>query len=154
MAIVNPDPSEIADAVLQVGSVLLGETLELLAEVAPDLNLTHVRALTVLERSGPLRLADVASALDVTPTTVTRVADRLADAHLVDRRRQADDRREVTLVISGAGSRILAEMHARRRALLDERLATASATDLHATLRVLAQLATSTPASELTEATA
>lgn len=137
----TPDPEDIADAIGEASQVLIGELFAALAAVHPDLNLTHLRVLVALERRGPMRLADIADTLDVTPTTVTRLADRLSGLGLVDRVRQSDDRREVLLTLSSRGAKTVSAIADRRRELVARHLSLCSASDQRAALRVLSHLA-------------
>ena len=104
----------LADDVMMAGRALLELSSRVLDDVAPGIGLTGYRALGVLHRNGPQRLIDIATALDVTPTTPTRVADRLTEEHLVERVKLSNDRREVHLAIAPAGSAVVEKVSAQR----------------------------------------
>lgn len=108
------DTEALADEVILAGRALLELSAQVLEELAPGIGLTGHRALRVLHRSGPQRLIDIATALDVTPTTATRVADRLAEEALVERVKLSNDRREVHLAIAPAGVAVVEEVATRR----------------------------------------
>ncbi len=76
-----------------------------LAEV--DLTLPQYRVLVFLSlRERPA--SDVASLLDVTPSTVTSVVDGLVGRGLVERRPDTTDRRRVALSLTPAGEHLVA----------------------------------------------
>lgn len=77
-----------------------------LAEVAPAMTLQQFRALTVLHERGPQRAASLAAALDIAPSTLTRLVDRLVRVGLVERSPDTADRRAVVLSITRRGAGI------------------------------------------------
>ena len=106
---------ELVDAVLGASRALVGVAARSLASVAEDVTLSQYRALVVLASRGPQRLADLAVALAVEPSTATRMCDRLVRKGLVARRRSSEDRRTVRVSLSAAGAALIAEVTARRR---------------------------------------
>jgi DNA-binding MarR family transcriptional regulator len=87
-----------------------------LATVAEDVTLAQYRALVVLASRGSQRLADLALALAVEPSTATRMCDRLVRKGLVARRRSSGDRRTVRVSLTVAGAALIAEVTRGRRA--------------------------------------
>ncbi len=67
-----------------------------------DLTLPQYRVLVFLD-SGKRPATDVASLLDVTPSTVTSVVDGLVSRELVQRGEDENDRRRVILSLTDAG---------------------------------------------------
>lgn len=59
------------------------------------INLTDFRALSALERSGPVTVGKLAEDLGATPATTTAIVNRLESRGYVARHRGADDRRQV-----------------------------------------------------------
>ncbi|KIS28637.1 MarR family transcriptional regulator [Arthrobacter sp. SPG23] len=59
------------------------------------INLTDFRALSALERSGPVTVGRLAEDLGTTPATTTAIVNRLESRGYVARHRGADDRRQV-----------------------------------------------------------
>jgi len=131
------DPDLIADAIIGASAVLVRVTVEALDSLAPDLNLTDLRVLAVLDREGPQRLIDIATVLDATSTTATRIADRLAAGQMVERVRRSDDRREIHLAIAAAGRQLVGDVFSRRRQMVAEMLGGIAMADSVATMRVL-----------------
>ncbi|MBO0747981.1 MAG: MarR family transcriptional regulator [Acidimicrobiaceae bacterium] len=112
-------------------------SLEALAVLAPEVNLSEYRVLVLLDDTGPQRLIDVAAALEVTSTTATRLADRLVKHGMVERVRYSADRREIHLRIGEGGRELVRNMAKRRRRFVSSVLAEFPASDQAATLRVL-----------------
>jgi len=71
-----------------------------------------------LASRGPRRIADLAGALDVAPSTAGRMGDRLVRKGLVRRRRARGDRRVVLVSVTPAGRQVVDEATRRRRALI------------------------------------
>jgi DNA-binding MarR family transcriptional regulator len=108
------------DAVLAASRALVGVTTRSLGAVAEDISIAQYRALVVLASRGPQRVVDLAGALEVTPSTATRMCDRLTRKQLIRRHRSRTDRRAVQVSIAPAGRAVVDHATARRRALLAE----------------------------------
>jgi hypothetical protein len=65
----------LVDAVLGASRALVAVAARSLATVAEDVTLAQYRALIELASRGPQRLADLATALGVEPSTATRMCD-------------------------------------------------------------------------------
>ena len=110
------DVALVTDAVLVASRVLVGVAARSLAAVADQVTLPQFRMLVVLERTGPLRVGDLADALGVHPSTATRMTDRLHQSSHVARTINPGNRREVILTATATGSRLVTEVTARRQA--------------------------------------
>ena len=75
----------VVDAVLTASRVLVAVAARSLADVAEEVTLTQYRTLVVLASRGPQSLAALADAVAVTPSTATRMCDRLVRKGLVAR---------------------------------------------------------------------
>jgi DNA-binding MarR family transcriptional regulator len=106
---------EVVDAVLRASRVLVAVAARSLAEVDHDVTLPQYRALVVLASRGPQRPGDLADALAVHPSTITRLCDRLVAKRLVDRSASPANRREVSIRLTPKGRRLVDEVTARRR---------------------------------------
>jgi DNA-binding MarR family transcriptional regulator len=110
----NNDSDAAADALLEASRALVGVAARSLADV--DVTLPQFRALVVLSRPAPVTVGDLAKALDVHPTTATRLCDRLVRKRLVRRHPGVGaDRRETILSLSAPGRRLVDRVTARRR---------------------------------------
>jgi DNA-binding MarR family transcriptional regulator len=74
---------------------------------AADLTFTQLRALSVLARRQPMRVSDLAEALDMSIASASALVDRMARRGLVGRRDEPDDRRTVLVEVAARGRRIL-----------------------------------------------
>ncbi|MGF7237588.1 MAG: MarR family winged helix-turn-helix transcriptional regulator [Frankia sp.] len=106
---------EIVDAVLGASRALVAVAARSLAGVAEDVTLPQYRTLVVLASRGPQRVAELADALGVLPSTATRMLDRLVAKGLVRRTRPANNRRSVRVALSAPGRSLVAEVTRRRR---------------------------------------
>ncbi len=114
---------ELVDTVLAASRALVAVAARSLAAAGDEVTLPQYRALVVLAARGPQGTAELAAALEVNPSTVTRMCDRLVRKGLVRRYRQAGDRRSVRIALTGAGRDLVAEVTRRRRAELARLLA-------------------------------
>jgi DNA-binding MarR family transcriptional regulator len=110
------DRDELVDAVLAASRALVAVAARSLANLAEDVTLAQYRVLVELAARGPQRPADLASAMDVDRSTVTRMCERLVRKHLVHRRRVSTDRRTVRVSLAPAGRELVQEVTRRRRA--------------------------------------
>lgn len=110
----------------------LQRTLE---SVDPPLTPVQLWCLHELEANGGATVGDLAEAVGVVPSTVSRNAERLVVAGLVSRRAVHGDRRHVSLKLTPAGSRVLAEVFEARARALDSTVARMDGVDRVALLR-------------------
>lgn len=143
------DLAQLADAVLTASRVLVGVAARSLA-ASEEISIAQYRALVVLGGRGQQRPVDLADALGVDPSTVTRLCDRLVDKRLISRRRRGADRREVRLELTARGAQLLDEVTARRRAEIERILEAVPAGERPALVRAFA--AFSAAAGEVPEA--
>jgi Transcriptional regulators len=88
-----------------------------------SVSLAHLNVLILLEANGQLSMGHLAEALDISVASATGVVDRMEARGLVERRRDATDRR-VVLVVPGPEAReVLGGIDARRRQALTKLLA-------------------------------
>jgi len=83
-----------------------------------SLSLVHLIVLTVLEADGPLPMRRLADALDVSDASATGIADRMEKHGYVERRHGTEDRREVLVHLTDAGTNVFHELQQRRRTRL------------------------------------
>ena len=86
---------------------------------------TQLAALATVERSGPMRLGDLAAAEGIAPSTLTRLVTALEESGYVRRNADPSDARASTLVITPRGHDTL------------ERLRTQTTLELAASMRLL-----------------
>ena len=110
----DADRSDVADALLRASRALVGVAARSLADV-DEVTLPQFRALVVLSSRGATAMTDLAHALDVHPTTATRLCDRLVDKGLIRREQGIDDRRATEIVLTTAGQKLVGRVTNRRR---------------------------------------
>src|SRR5580658_2052944 len=98
-----PDDNEVIEAIIHASRAMVGIAIRSLTECGESVTLPQYRTLVVLADGGPRRLADLADALGVSPSTATRMCDRLVRKGLITRARDELDRREVNLEVTPAG---------------------------------------------------
>jgi DNA-binding MarR family transcriptional regulator len=106
------------DAVLTASRTLVAVAEQSLGAAAEETTLAQYRALVVLASRGPQRMAGLAAALGVTPSTAGRMCDRLVRKGLIRRHRDRADRRAVQVSITAAGRQVVDQATARRRELI------------------------------------
>jgi DNA-binding MarR family transcriptional regulator len=113
----------VTDAVLTASRTLIAVATRSLGEAAEHTTIAQYRMLVVLASRGPQRMVDLATALDVAPSTAGRMTDRLVRKQLARRHRARADRRSVVVSVTAAGRRVVDEATARRRVLIEDILA-------------------------------
>jgi DNA-binding MarR family transcriptional regulator len=87
---------------------------------SPAIPPTQLRVLTIIARNRHTNMSRLAEALDVVPSSASRLCDRLEATGLLRRVPDPRDRREVRLLLTGAARRVLHDLRERRRAVLSE----------------------------------
>ena len=108
-----------------------------LTRVDGEVTLQQCRTLVVLETFGPQPSAEVARRLEVAPSTVTRMCDRLVRRELVRRFHREDDRRLVCLGLTERGRDLVGEIMRARRDEIADLVGAAGIAASAATVRVL-----------------
>jgi DNA-binding MarR family transcriptional regulator len=72
--------------------------------------------MVILSSRGPSNLATLAGLLDVQPSTIGRMAERLVSAGFIDRRPHPNSRRELVVELTTRGRKVVRTVTARRRA--------------------------------------
>jgi DNA-binding MarR family transcriptional regulator len=80
-----------------------------------DVTLVQFRALVLLDRDGRLKAGTLAELLDVSPSTVTGLCDRLVAKNLIVRSLGEENRREVMVDLAPTGKALVDSAIAARR---------------------------------------
>jgi DNA-binding MarR family transcriptional regulator len=139
----STDSTRATEALLAASRALIGIAARALPETA-DVTLPQWRALILLDSEGQLNVSALSGYLAIEPSSCTRLCDRLERKGLIERRLSSGSRREMSLGLSAAGSALVAEANARRRAEVEElvgRLTPAQRRDLAAALGPLVDVA-------------
>jgi DNA-binding MarR family transcriptional regulator len=105
----------ITDALLTASRLLVAISARSIAAVDETLTLAQFRTLVILSNEGPINLATLAGLLDVQPSTVGRMVDRLVASDLIDRRTHPQSRRELVVELTRTGHQIVRDVTAQRR---------------------------------------
>ncbi|MFC7534671.1 MarR family winged helix-turn-helix transcriptional regulator [Actinoplanes sp. GCM10030250] len=87
---------------------------------SPAIPPAQLRVLTIVAGSRHTNMSRLAEALDVVPSSASRLCDRLEATGLLRRVADPRDRREVRLLLTSASRRLLADLRERRSAALGE----------------------------------
>lgn len=110
------DVDDLTDAVLTASRLLVAVSARSLAAVEETLTLPQLRLVVLLDSRGAMSLTALADRLEVNPSTAKRMIDRLVASGMVARAPSPTSRREVVVVASEEGRRVVREVMARRRA--------------------------------------
>jgi DNA-binding MarR family transcriptional regulator len=116
-----PDTAALA-ARLRLGVTRLARKLR--QEAEPGITPSMLAALSSAERQGPLTMRELCAAEQVQPPSMTRIVAALAEAGLVAREADADDRRVVWVRVTPEGRRLLDRSRRRKEAYLARALRT------------------------------
>ncbi len=109
------EDADIANAVLNASRVLVAIAARSLAGVADDITLPQYRALVLIASRGTQRPVDLADALAISSSGITRLCDRLASKGLITRETgRGSDRREARLDLTTDGKRLVDKVMERR----------------------------------------
>jgi DNA-binding MarR family transcriptional regulator len=115
--IANIDESldAITDALLTASRLLVSISARSIALVDDTITIPQFRTLVILSNEGPVNLATLAGLLDVQPSTIGRMVDRLVGAGLIDRRPHPTSRRELVAELTTRGRKVVQKVSANRR---------------------------------------
>jgi len=106
----------------QLRLVVLRLSRRLRQQAVGDVTASQLSALSVVANHGELSLGELAAIERIAPPSMTRIAARLEEQGLLERRVDAVDRRVARVAVSPAGEALLAETRTRRDAFLAARL--------------------------------
>ncbi|MCL2733357.1 MAG: MarR family transcriptional regulator [Actinomycetia bacterium] len=106
---------DVVTAVLTASRLLVSVSARSLATVEETLTLPQFRMLVVLDSRGAMNISRLGEHLDVIPSTAMRMVDRLANAGMLDREPNADNRREILISLTGKGRSTVRLATERRR---------------------------------------
>lgn len=104
------------------------------------LTITQIRTLFLLRRLDGPNARRLAQALEVSPSTLTRIVDRLERQGLVRREMDREDRRQVRHLLTPEGEGVVARLESLGRAQLEQALALLTEEELEALVRGLLAL--------------
>ncbi|MHA7662937.1 MarR family winged helix-turn-helix transcriptional regulator [Mycolicibacterium sp. HS_4_1] len=133
----EPSVDAIADALVTASRLLLDITARSVAVVDDTLTVPQLRVLVILSSRGATNLTTLAGQLDVQPSTIGRMAERLVTAGLIDRRPHPSSRREIVVELTRRGRAVVDTVAARRRAEIARVIETMPARERQGMVRAL-----------------
>ncbi len=130
----------LVDAVLRASRALVAVAARSLTGLTEDVTLPQYRVL-VLVAQQPRRAVDLATAINIAPSTGSRMCDRLVRKGLLQRSQASDDRRSVQLTLTDAGVQLLMQVTRRRRMEIAEIVEALSSSERDAVVGALAAFA-------------
>ncbi|MEV4638803.1 MarR family transcriptional regulator [Actinoplanes sp. NPDC049548] len=112
--------TDVAAAVESTVESLLGVFESARLARSPAVPPAQLRVLTIISRNEDTNMSRLAEALDVVPSSASRLCDRLEATGLLRRVPDPRDRREVRLLPTAAARRLLEELRERRQAAIAE----------------------------------
>ncbi|WP_329064358.1 MarR family winged helix-turn-helix transcriptional regulator [Amycolatopsis sp. NBC_01480] len=109
------DVDAVTDAVLTASRLLVAVSARSITAAGDLVTLPQFRLLVILHSRGPLKHAALAELLGVTPSTASRMVDRLVTAGLVARQDNPASRREIVIELTAEGARVVRLVTNRRR---------------------------------------
>jgi len=109
------DLDDAVDQALVASRALVGVAARSLAAIESEITLRQYRALVLLASRGDQNVSGLAEALEIHPSTATRLCDRLLKKRLIERRTSPESRREVTVAITPQGRTVVRVVTNRRR---------------------------------------
>jgi DNA-binding MarR family transcriptional regulator len=133
--------TDVAAAVESTAEALVAVLESARLAQSPAVPPAQLRVLTIIAAGRHTNMSRLAEALDVVPSSASRLCDRLEATGLVRREPDPRDRREVRLLLTRQARRLLEELRERRReALADvlERMSPAAGQELVRALQAFA----------------
>jgi len=112
--------TDVAAAVESTVESLLGIFESARLSQSPAVPPAQLRVLAIISRNEHTNMSRLAEALQVVPSSASRLCDRLEATGLLRRVPDPRDRREVRLLPTAAAARMLQELRERRQAALAE----------------------------------
>ena len=130
-----------------LGAIALAEPIQARLWQEAQITLTQLSVLRVL-REAPQTSGRLGIEAELSPTSVTRIVDRLERRGLVARRREGEDRRYVEIHLEPAGERLLGQLKILRGSDLHQAVEAMTSEErrrMTASLRRLVELARGIP---------
>lgn len=132
----------ITDALLTASRLLVAISAQSIANVDETLTIPQFRTMVILSARGPINLATLAGLLDVAPSTIGRMADRLVAAGLIDRQPHPASRRELVVELTARGLDVVAAVTGHRRRRIAEVVRTMEPRERQGLVRALTAFTT------------
>ena len=111
----HADDDSSLEALLRASRAFSGVVAASLAQVGDQITPQQLRVLVIIGTRDRVKASDISHALDIHPSSATRLCDKLVTGAWIDRRVDPDDRRQVALHLTHNGSALLATVMDHRR---------------------------------------
>ena len=108
-------PDELVEAIMAASRALVAIAAVSIESAPVEVTLNQFRALLVLSTGGPLLMSRLAQAVKQSPSSATRLVERLERKALVVRRPSPTSRRSTELHLTAAGATLVDTVMATRR---------------------------------------
>lgn len=115
----SPSPAAVLDQLLEFSRLMVGVAYRSLEGAGAELDLPAFRALAFVDRHPACTMGALASGIHLPPSSTTRLCDRLVEAGWLTRQHNADNRRQVELLLTANGHTRMRTLLAARRRELD-----------------------------------
>ncbi|MEZ5203529.1 MAG: MarR family transcriptional regulator [Acidimicrobiales bacterium] len=132
---------QLVAAAMAVSRALVAVTARTITAGAQEVTLAQYRALVVLTEHQPRTMAEIAGVLGLSPSSCTRLVERIERKGLVRRSPSPESRRRVDLHLEPAGELLVATVMAERRRAIQELLAGLPASRVASVRRALTEVA-------------
>ena len=106
-----------------------------------DLTTMQLKSLFYIDFEGSTNFKNLATALGVTPPSVTGIVDRLVDQDLISREENPENRRMQVLKVTDKGKALLEKLMESRRTRVSSMLEGLSLQDLSTLARIMGEMA-------------
>ncbi|WP_166240422.1 MarR family winged helix-turn-helix transcriptional regulator [Paenibacillus turpanensis] len=124
-------------AIKAVSGKLRGKMQEELASLDIGLTGPQYFMLYFIEEKGSCRVKEIAEQMEVKPSAVTVMVDRLVQAGVAEREHDEQDRRSVIVRVTPEGKRVLTAINEKRKKMLGRLIANIEQSDLEQFLQTL-----------------
>jgi DNA-binding MarR family transcriptional regulator len=135
-----PPEDSVVEIVLAASRLFVAVASRALVSLDTEVTLPQLRILALLAERNTMSVAGLAEAVEVTPSTISRMCDRLLRKHLIQRRSSRTDRRQLQIRLSDAGRALVCASTEARRAEITRLLARLCPEDASHLLQGLAAL--------------
>lgn len=128
---------DIADVVLTASCAFVAIAARSLSEVDEDVTLPQYRAVVFLCAHGSVTMGELAEELDCSPSTATRLCDRLVASGMIVRGVRPENRREVEVRVAERGRDLVGQVTDQRRREIERIVRNISGRERAAVVRAL-----------------
>lgn len=133
------EKTDIGKEIAKVHPLILREAVKRQMNIMPgeQISISHIAILDLLTEKGPLRMGDLAAALNLTMGAVTGIVDKMIAFKLVKRERDEKDRRVVRVFLLSKGNDIVDRLDKQKSEMVNDIFSVFTAAEKTEYLRLL-----------------